>query len=213
MFDLVTAWIERAGYLGVVALMLAENAFPPLPSELIMPLAGYQAARGELTLAAVIVGGTAGSVLGAIFWYVVGLRLGMGRLQRWSARHGRWMTVSPAELTYTADWFRRHCAKAVLIGRLVPAVRTLISVPAGITRMGFGRFLLYTTIGSALWTSALAGAGYVLQERYSEVSQVLNPVTNVVLLAIAAVYLYRVVRFRPQTRAATERSGGEGSGD
>lgn len=198
MFDLVTRWIESSGYLGVALLMLGENVFPPLPSELIMPLAGYQAARGNLHIAGVIGAGTAGSVLGALGWYYVGLWVGMERLRRWTARHGRWLTLSPAELERASDGFRRHCGKSVLIGRLVPAVRTLISVPAGITRMGMRRFLLYTSVGSALWTAALAIAGFLLQEQHSEIARHLNPVSNVVLGLIAAGYLYRVVRFKPR---------------
>lgn len=199
MFDVVVGWIESSGYLGILLLMLGENAFPPLPSEVIMPLAGYQAARGDLHIAGVIAAGTAGSVLGALVWYYVGAWVGMDRLRCWTGRHGRWLTLSPAEVDRASDWFRRHCGKAVLIGRLVPAVRTLISVPAGITRMAMPRFLFYTTIGSVLWTAALAGAGYLLQEQYSQVSANLNPVSNVVLGLIALGYLYRVIRFRPQT--------------
>jgi membrane protein DedA with SNARE-associated domain len=94
MFDVVVGWIESTGYLGILVLMLGENAFPPLPSEVIMPLAGYQAARGDLHIVGVIAVGTAGSVLGALFWYV-GARIGMGRLRRWTGRHGRWLTLCP----------------------------------------------------------------------------------------------------------------------
>jgi membrane protein DedA with SNARE-associated domain len=195
LFDFITSWLEKTGYAGVFLLMLAENVFPPLPSEVIMPLAGFNAARGELHIAAVAAVGTAGSLLGALIWYFLGRRIGLERLEGWTQRGGRWVAIYPDELTRATGWFGRHCAKAVLLGRLVPTVRTLISVPAGIARMPFGRFMLCSAIGSALWTSALAAAGYVLEDRYEQVSSYLDPVANGVFGVIAVTYLYRVLTF------------------
>lgn len=196
MFDLVASIVEKSGYAGVFLLMLAENVFPPFPSEVIMPLAGFAAARGDLNAVAVAAAGTAGSLLGALLWYVLGRRIGLKRLQRWAGRGGRWIALSPGELGRASAWFERHCGKAVLFGRLLPTVRTLISVPAGIARMPLGRFLLYSAIGSALWTSGLAAAGYLLEDRYEQVGRYLNPVANVIFAAIAGAYLYRVVTFK-----------------
>ncbi|MPZ43085.1 MAG: DedA family protein [Betaproteobacteria bacterium] len=201
MFDFITSFLEKTGYAGVFLLMLAENLFPPLPSEVIMPLAGFNAARGDLHIVAVTAVGTAGSLLGALFWYFLGRRIGLERLEGWAQRGGRWIAVYPDELTRATDWFSRHCAKAVLLGRLVPTVRTLISVPAGITRMQLGRFLLYSAIGSALWTSALAGAGYLLEDQYEQVARYLDPAANLVFAAIAGTYLYRVATFKRQRHA------------
>lgn len=198
MFDWVTGFIEQSGYFGIALLMFAENVFPPIPSELIMPLAGFTAARGELDVALVVVAGTTGSVAGALLWYYVGLWIGGERLNRLAARHGRWLTVSPKEIDRARGWFARHCGKAVLTGRLVPAVRTLISVPAGIAAMGTTRFLLYSTIGTAIWTGLLAGAGYLLQEGYRAVSGYVDPVSNVIFGALVLYYVYRVVTFRPR---------------
>ena len=196
LFDFITAWIEKTGYAGVFLLMLAENIFPPLPSEVIMPLAGFNAARGDLHIAAVAAVGTAGSLLGAAIWYFLGRRIGLERLRGWAQRGGRWIAVYPEELTQATDWFGRHCAKAVLLGRLVPTVRTLISVPAGIARMPFTRFMLYSAIGSALWTSGLAAAGYLLEDQYEQVARYLDPVANLVFATIAGTYLYRVATFK-----------------
>ncbi len=195
MFDLVASIVENAGYAGVFLLMLAENVFPPFPSEVIMPLAGFAAARGDLNAVAVAAAGTAGSLLGALFWYFLGLRIGLERLQRWAGRGGRWMAFSPDEVGRASAWFELHCGKAVLFGRLLPTVRTLISVPAGIARMPLGRFVLYSAIGSALWTSGLAAGGYLLEDQY-EVARYLNPVANVIFAVIAGTYLYRVVTFK-----------------
>ena len=197
MFDWVTGLLGQTGYLGIAFLMLAENVFPPIPSELIMPLAGFTAARSELNI--VGVAGTAGSIAGALLWYYVGRWVGCERLERNAARHGRWLTIGPEEVDDAMRWFRRHGGKAVLIGRLIPAVRTLISVPAGIFDMRLPVFLAYTGVGTAAWTALLAGAGYLLEGQYRQVSEYLNPASNAIFGVIVLWYLYRVVTFRRRT--------------
>jgi membrane protein DedA with SNARE-associated domain len=203
MFDWITGFVVRSGYAGVFLLMLAENVVPPIPSELIMPLAGFTAARGQLNLVLVILAGTAGSLLGAVLWYVVGKRLGLERLKRLASRHGRWVTLAPDDVDRADDWFRRHGTRAVFFGRLIPTVRTLISVPAGIAGMPLPAFLAWSTLGTALWTALLAGAGYLLQSQYARVSDYLNPVSTVVVVLIVGWYLYRVVTFRADGREQT----------
>jgi membrane protein DedA with SNARE-associated domain len=198
MFNWITGLVELTGYLGIALLMLTENVFPPIPSELIMPLAGFTAARGELSFVGIVLAGTTGSIVGALFWYGIGRWLGTERLRRWAGRHGRWLTLAPEEVDQATDWFRRYCGLAVLIGRLVPAVRTLISVPAGIAGMPLARFLAYSALGTAAWTALLAGAGYLLEDQYRQVQGWLNPVSNVIFAGIAAWYVYRVVTFRPR---------------
>lgn len=196
MFEWITGIVDRTGYLGVAGLMFLENLFPPVPSEVIMPLAGFTAARGDLHLVPVILAGMAGSLAGAVFWYLVGSWLGAERLKRWTARHGRWLTLTPDEIDRAHAWFDQHGGKAVLLGRLVPAVRTLISVPAGLSGMRWAPFLAYSAVGTALWTGLLAVAGYLLEDQYQRVAGWLNPVSNVVLGAILLWYLYRVATFR-----------------
>lgn len=112
--------------------MFLENVFPPIPSEVIMPAAGFAAGQGRLSLIGVIVAGTVGSVAGALFWYYVGKWIGADRLRRWAGRHGRWLTLAPKDIDRVDRWFDQHSGKAVFLGRLVPALRTLISVPAGV---------------------------------------------------------------------------------
>lgn len=196
MFGWITSFISATGVVGVALLMFAENLFPPIPSELIMPLAGFTSARGEMSLWLALVAGSAGSLLGAVLWYYIGARIGAVRLKHWSVRHGRWLTLSPGEVDDACRWFQRHGSKAVLIGRLVPGVRTLISVPAGIAGMPFAPFLLYSAIGTAAWTALLAGAGYVLESQYEKVADWINPVSNVVIGLLVVWYLYRVATFR-----------------
>ena len=194
MFDILTRLIDQFGALGVGLVMLLENVFPPIPSELVMPLAGFQAAQGRMSLVAVFILGTIGAVLGAWLWYVVGRKLGRRRLDGFVERHGHWLTLSPDDIDRAIDWFDRHDRAAVFLGRMVPGVRTLISVPAGLNGMGLGTFLLYTTLGSAIWNAGLIGAGYILSANYARVATVLNPVTNVLLGGLVLWYLVRLVK-------------------
>ena len=197
MFDKLVEFFEGAGYAGIIALMFLENLFPPIPSEVIMPLAGFQAAKGETSLPLVIASGTLGSVLGAIFWYYVGRWIGVERLKAFAARHGRLLTVSPRDIDKVDQAFDRHSGAAILIGRMVPAIRTLISVPAGMFEMTLPRFILFTTIGSALWTGLLASAGYWLESEYERIAGYLDPATWLILGSIILFYLYRVIRWKP----------------
>jgi membrane protein DedA with SNARE-associated domain len=201
MFDWIVRVLTQTGYFGVALLMFLENVFPPIPSELIMPLAGFTAARGELSLALVIVAGTLGSLSGAFFWYWVGRKLGRARVERFAARHGRWLTLCPPDIERAFDWFERHGGRAVLIGRVVPAVRSMISVPAGIAHMELQRFATYSALGTALWTALLTAAGYLLEGQYDRVGAYLNPVSNVVFGALVLWYLWRVVTFGRRSHA------------
>ncbi len=194
MFTWITDFMSRIGLVAVFGLMLGENVFPPIPSELVMPLAGFLAAQGEMSLWLAIVAGTAGSVAGALLWYWVGVRFGRDRLRRLAERHGRWLTVSPSDVNGAIGWFERYGWWAVFFGRMIPGVRTLVSVPAGMARMPMLPFLAFTTLGSLLWTGLLAWAGYLLESQYEKVSQWVNPVSNVILAGIVGLYLWRLVR-------------------
>jgi membrane protein DedA with SNARE-associated domain len=194
------AWVSQLmsslGYAALVFLMFVENVFPPIPSELIMPLAGFVSTQGGLSLAGVIAAGTLGSVLGALPLYYLGRRLGAERLKTLADRHGRWLTVCGGDIERAIGWFDRHGRAAVFFGRLVPGVRSLISLPAGIDRMPVVSFLLFTALGSGIWSALLAYAGFLLGGRYQEVERYVNPVSYVVLGAMLAVYLWRVATHR-----------------
>lgn len=197
MFEFITNFLEKSGYLGVFVLMAAENIFPPLPSELIMPFAGFVAARGDLSLVGVLLAGTAGTVTGVIPWYWAARKYGKERLKDFAERHARWTTVGAEDIDKAIDAFNRHGRSAVLFGRLIPAIRTLISVPAGLASMSWTQFLLYSTIGSLAWTGVLTGAGYVLESNYEQVSKYVDPVSKGILGILLAWYLYRVITHRP----------------
>ena len=207
MDDFVRTIMDTFGVFGIGFLMFLENIFPPIPSELIMPLAGYQATQGNMSIVAVIVSGTIGSLLGVIPWYYAGHYLGERRMKRLAARHGRWLTLSPEDVDQANQWFRRKGARAVLFGRLVPTVRTLISVPAGIAHMPMATFLIYSTIGGALWTALLAMLGFLLGQRYEMVEGYVGPVSNAIIVAIVVFYIYRVVTFDPGRGGGKDEAG------
>ncbi|EPX86588.1 putative membrane-associated protein [Rubellimicrobium thermophilum DSM 16684] len=193
MFDLITGWIQTGGLAMVGLLMVLENVFPPIPSELIVPLAGYEAAQGSFSLIALLIVATLGSLLGTLIWYGLARAWGHDRFLRFVDRWGPWLTLSPEEADRAMDWFARHGRAAVFFGRLVPTVRTLISVPAGLSGMNPLAFLLFTAAGSFLWIVILAGAGYLLRENYDRVEQWLNPLSTLVVILILGTYLYRLV--------------------
>ena len=197
MTDWITQWLMMTGYIGIAALMLGENIFPPIPSEIIMPLAGFLAAQGTLSLWLVIISGTIGAFAGALIWYYIGKWLGQARLKRFAAQHGRWIALSPSDIDRAGEWFHRHGALAVFISRCIPGLRTYISIPAGITNMPLAPFLLFTALGSLVWTALLTACGYVLQQNYEAVSVWLDPVLWVVVGTITATYIWRVIRYKP----------------
>ncbi len=170
MAELILTIIAAGGLLGVAALMFAENLFPPIPSEVILPLAGYAAARGDLPLAGVILAATLGAVAGAAFWKAVGRTIPEAGLRRWVDRHGRWLALEVSDLDRAQAFFRRWGGLAVFLGRLAPGIRTLISLPAGVLRMPWGVFLAWTTAGTFLWTLALTLAGVFLASRHDQVA-------------------------------------------
>lgn len=177
----IQSTMQQMGYFGVVFLMFLENVFPPIPSEVVMPLAGYISSQGRLALWGVIVAGMVGSLLGAIPFYYLGRWLGVERIRRWSERHGHWLLLAPKDLDRAERWFERHAKTTVFLGRLVPGVRSLVSIPAGMSDMALVPFLLLTAGGTALWAGLLAAAGHFLGEQYQSIGKYIGPVTYVVL--------------------------------
>jgi len=173
--------------------MLLENIVPPIPSELIMPLAGFAVARGEMNMALAITAGTIGSVLGGLAWYYVGKILGLERIRQLADRHGKWLGISSREVLATQQWFSQRGYWAIGLGRLVPGIRTYISVPAGIADMPMFQFMVYSTIGSLAWISLLTVAGFWLGESYEKVGEFLAPISKIVLAAIAAFVVIRIL--------------------
>ena len=201
MFDWMVHFVTDTGYVGVALLMFAENVFPPIPSELIMPLARFVAARGELSLPGAIVAGALGSIAGLHLWYELGRAIGMERLGRWADRYGRWLGLDARDVEAARAWFDRHGPFAVLLGRLVPTVRTLISVPAGVARMGRSRFLVLSAAGTLVWAGGLAIAGHLLESQYDRVVDWVNPVATAVVVTLVLFWLCRVATFTRRREA------------
>ncbi len=197
MSDWVIRLIEQSGYLGIAFLMFLETIFPPIPSEVIMPVAGVTAAKGQLLLPWVIASGTAGAMLGNIVWYLAARALGVIRLRPFIDRHGRWLTMSWHEVERAERWFAKQGAFYVFLGRMLPTVRSLVSVPAGLLRMRFKTFLIASTLGTAGWTAMLAFAGFKLRENFTDVDEWLGPISNAILLTLAIGYLWRLWTYRP----------------
>jgi membrane protein DedA with SNARE-associated domain len=202
MLQWVQGVMDSLGYAGIVFLMFLENVFPPIPSEVIMPLAGFAAARGDLTFVGVALAGTIGSTLGAIPLYLLGRLVSEKRLERWADKYGTWLTVSSDDVRKAQGWLQSHGPSAVIIGRLVPGVRSLVSIPAGLAEMNFVKFLAFTFVGSALWSTVLAYLGRVLGRNYEEVGHYLGPATIVI---VAGMILYTVITIVRRKRATAER--------
>ncbi|MEO0407740.1 MAG: DedA family protein [Cyanobacteria bacterium P01_A01_bin.135] len=209
MLDWIIDVINALGYVGIAFLMFLENVIPPIPSEVIMPLAGFSVSEGELGLIGVIIAGTLGSVAGALPWYWLGRWLGTERLKQIVDTYGKILGLSAKDVDKSRRWFNRYGSIAVLVGRLIPGIRTYISVPAGLEEMAFVPFLIYSTLGTVLWIGFLAIAGYFLGQNYAVIATYLGPVGKVVLIALAVVtagfLLQRALRRRSKSTKSSPR--------
>ncbi|HET7662655.1 MAG TPA: DedA family protein [Rhodanobacteraceae bacterium] len=192
MSSWITSIIHDMSYAGVIWLAFVENVFPPIPSELIMPLAGYLAAQGAMTLTGVIAAGTLGSVLGALLLYALAWWIGERRLMTFADRHGRWLTLTRQDVERASAWFARHGIWAVFACRMIPGLRSLISIPAGLQHMNLAGFVVATAAGSLAWTALLVYAGYALGANFGQVVSYIGPLSDAVIAGIVVVYLWRV---------------------
>ncbi len=198
--DLAT-WVQdvinQFGYFGVALLVIIENVFPPIPSEIVLPFAGFvaqqgfSAAQSDTTVIGMMIAATVGSVVGALILYFVSAAIGPDRLRAFVEKFGKWFGVKPADLVRAEAWFDRRSFVAVLVGRCVPLIRSIVSIPAGFRRMKLTNFILLTAIGSAVWNIALIGAGAVLKDQWDRVGDYVGVFQWVVILAIVVF----VVRF------------------
>ncbi|MEV6393661.1 DedA family protein [Streptomyces sp. NPDC051907] len=199
----IDSLMDTLGAPGAGIAIALENLFPPLPSEVILPLAGFAASTGQMNLLAALLWTTAGSVIGALALYGVGALLGRDRTVAIAARLP---LVKVADIERTEAWFARHGAKAVFFGRMIPIFRSLISVPAGVERMPLPVFLVLTALGSAIWNTAFVMAGYALGERWDEVSGYVSAYSKVVLIA-AVLAVLGFVAMRVLKRGTGVRRG------
>jgi membrane protein DedA with SNARE-associated domain len=195
VFDRIGEWvtgvIEALGYPGLTVLVALENVFPPIPSEIILPLAGFLTGQGRFSFPLVMLATTLGSLLGALVLYGVGAAAGRGRVRRLVERFGHWALLTPEDLTRAERWFDRYGTIAVFTGRLAPVVRSLVSIPAGYSRMPLGKFVLLTAVGSAIWNGVLVSLGWALGENWHNIERYVDWLQYLVLAAVALL----VIRF------------------
>lgn len=211
MLDNLTEWatdiVERLGYLGVAMLVALENLFPPIPSEVVLGLAGYTASRGDAWVVGMIIAATVGSVVGAWILYGLSAAVGPVRLRAIIIRYGAWVGFGESDLDRAESWFDRRSRSAVLVCRCVPLIRSLISIPAGFRRMPLGAFTLFTIIGSLVWNTVLVTAGYLLADQWEKVLEFTEPFQTLVVVLIGVLVVALVIRKVVLTKRA--RSAGE----
>ena len=178
--------IEQLGYLGVALLVVLENVFPPIPSEIVLPFAGFVAQQGSYSVVLMILAATVGSVIGALIMYWIAAVIGDERLHAFTRKFGKWVQIREADLTRAEEWFDRHAMSAVLVGRCVPLIRSVVSIPAGFRRMKLIPYIAYTFLGSLVWNIALVGAGAVLGENWERVEPVVATFQWIVIVVILA---------------------------
>ncbi len=203
--------INQFGYFGVALLVIIENVFPPIPSEIVLPFAGFVAQQGagaaqsDTSVIGMMIAATIGSVVGALILYFVSAAIGPDRLRAFVEKFGKWFGVKAADLVRAEAWFDRRSSLAVLVGRCVPLIRSIVSIPAGFRRMKLSSFVVLTALGSAVWNIALIGAGAVLKDQWDRVGDYVGVFQWVVILAIVVFVVRFVISLvkRRRTSAAS----------
>ncbi|MEV0724116.1 DedA family protein [Micromonospora purpureochromogenes] len=205
-FTGLTGWvasvIDSLGAVGVALLVALESIIPPIPSEVVLAMAGYLASEGRFHLVVIVLAATAGSLLGALVLYWLGAALGEERLKRWL---DHLPLVDSDDLEKADRWFERYGRWAVLIGRVVPVVRSLVSVPAGANRMPLGEFVLLTTLGSGVWNTLIVGLGYALGSRWEDVDRYSSWFNYAIFAVFAVMIASWVVKKVRKRRARRDR--------
>ena len=196
MSDWIVSIIEGGGYVGIAFLMALENIFPPLPSEVIMGVAGIAVAEGRMAFWPLLIWSTLGATLGNYAWFLLGDRLGYERMRPFVDRHGRWLTMDWRQVEATSRFFRRWGQWVVFFLRFSPLMRTIISLPAGLAHMGHWKFLIYTLAGTAIWNAALIWGAGLMARWFREFEHYLGDVVLVLVVAMTAFYIYRVVTWK-----------------
>lgn len=200
IIEFVIRIVEQLGYVGLLLMVALENVFPPIPSEVILPLAGFNVYEGNFSFLPVLLFATAGSVLGSLVLYGIGAAIGETRLRSLVRAHGGKLFIKESDLDKSEQWFRRFGPLAVFLCRMVPIVRSLISIPAGVEKMALGQFVLLTTAGSLIWNAALVGAGWALGTQWDRVEGFVSTFQYVVIalgVVVVAWFLWARLSARP----------------
>ncbi|MCH7336601.1 DedA family protein [Acinetobacter sp. NIPH 2699] len=194
--DWILSIMEKLGYLGIAFLMFLDNVFPPIPSEIIMPSAGYTASKGDLRLIGVIIAGSIGSLLAAMLLYWIGRKIPQQHLFHIIERYGKYLRINTTDLEKSLTWFEKYGHRVVFFGRMIPAVRSLISIPAGISKMPFNKFMTYSAAGTVIWTSFLACLGYYFSENQALMSMIIQRVGYIILTIVLLYIFWRFAKKR-----------------
>jgi membrane protein DedA with SNARE-associated domain len=206
MRDWIFDLIEASGYFGVGLLMFITQVFPLLPTELVMPVAGYMAGGGgNLNIWGVVLAGTIGSIVGTFPWYFISRKLGRESMQKWLEDHGVWVAFTAEDLEKADRWFERHGHSTIFFARLIPGMREFISIPAGFSVVSFVSFLFYSILGLALWTGFLGGAGFLLGRQWPDIHNYIVVATWIILGAAVILYFYRVIKLYRARRNEKKR--------
>ena len=192
MSEWVTSFVEAVGYAGIIVLMILEIPIPIIQSEIVMTFSGFAASRGDLNPILVVLAGVAGSTIGSVALFAVARRVPEATVKDFLERYGGWLGFTRENLESAQDRFRRHDHWAVLIGRLIPDIRSFIAIPAGFTRMPYWEFIALNLVGTVFWISVLTYLGSILGENYGLVDQYSSYITYGLLGAAAVYVLYRV---------------------
>ena len=198
MINWINNTLGALGYPGIVLFMFLENVFPIIPSEAIMPFAGFMTTQGKFSFLGVIVAGTVGSVIGNLPLYYLGKFVGEGRVKAWADKYGKWVGLTHRDIDKAKDWFDRHGNKTVFLCRLVPGIRSLISIPAGFAKMRLSTFLFYSALGTGLWGTILAYLGRVLGKNYEQVEQYMSLAGYIVLAIIILICIRLIMKRRKE---------------
>lgn len=198
ILEQIQLWMEQIiitlGYTGIAIVMFLECLFPPIPSELLMPFAGFMASQGHFSFSGILLAGTIGSLLGALALYYLGQYAGEPLIRTFLRRYGRYLLVAEHDFNRSLDFFERYSESIVFLGRFIPLIRSLISIPAGVNRMSLGRFVLFTALGSGLWNGLMGYIGVILGENWQEILVFVKQYELFMLIALVVVAVLFVLK-------------------
>lgn len=195
MAEAVINFISQNGYLGVFILMFAENVFPPIPSEIVLPFIGHSVAKGELDFITALLVASAGSFLGTFFWFAIGWLAPAAHLEKFFRKYGGYVAISGRDFHKATGFFVKYEIPAVFFGRMILGVRSIISIPAGSVRMNLKKFIFYSLAGLLIWNTALISIGYFVLNDYAVVEKYMKPIGDAIIYFFILIYVVQVVRF------------------
>ena len=198
MADWVLQLIENHGYIAIFFLMFLENVFPPIPSEVILPLSGYIASQGSLNPLLILIASVSGAMLGVIFWYLIGRLIGQLRLEKFFEKYGVYIAITLNDYQKGLMFFEKYRRISVFFGRLIPVIRTVISIPAGLTKMRFLNFTILSTLGTIIWSGLLLHSSYFAGREYEIAAHYIGIITNVIIGLLILCYVIKIIHFQPK---------------